>query len=150
MSKNKDVLKFFQAYINEMIDLGGPNLPKSISVSLGAKLGKLLRERGVMGVENSLRKIYNVLKAKIKIVVNDDNTLDISLRYSKRFCPIGGKINPERANIIQNTICVPYTSSILNSLYPELKFFLEIKECVLNSNNKTCHYKLRMEKKKGK
>jgi hypothetical protein len=150
MSKNKDALKFFQAYINEMIDVGGPNLPKSISVSLGAKLGKLLRERGVIGVENSLRKIYKVLKAKTKIVANDDNTLEIYLRYSKRFCPIGGKINPERANIIQNTICVPYTSSILNSLYPELKFFPEIKECILNSNNKTCHYKLRMEKKKGK
>ncbi len=150
MSKNKDVLKFFQAYINEMIDVGGLNLPKSISISLGAKLGKLLRERGVSGVENSLKKIYSVLKAKTKIVANDDNTLDISLRYSNRFCPIGGKINPDRAKIIQDAICIPYTSSILNSLHPDLKFFPEIKECILNSNEKNCNYKLRMENKKGK
>jgi len=150
MSKNEDALKFFQAYINEMIDVGGPNLPKSISISLGAKLGKLLRERGVSGVENSLRKIYKVLKAKLKIVTNKDNTLDISLRYSKRFCPIGGKINPERAKVIQDTICIPYTSSIMNSLHPELKFFPEIKECILQTNEKTCNYELRMENKKGK
>ena len=47
MSKNKDALKFFQAFINEMIDVGGVNLPKSISVSLGAKLGKILKGRGI-------------------------------------------------------------------------------------------------------
>jgi hypothetical protein len=150
MPKNKDALKFFQAYINEMIDVGGPNLPKSISISLGAKLGKLLRERGVSGIENSLRKIYNVLKAKVKIVENDDNTFDISLRYSKRFCPIGGKFNLERVTTIQDTICIPYTTSILNSLHPDLKFFPEIKECILNSNEKTCNYKLRIEDKKEK
>ncbi len=150
MPKNKDALKFFQAYINEMIDVGGPNLPKSISISLGAKLGKLLRGRGVSGIENSLRKIYNVLKAKVKIVANDDKTFDISLRYSKRFCPIGGKINPDRAKIIQEAICIPYTSSILNSLHPDLKFFPEINECILNSDEKTCNYKLRIEDKKEK
>jgi hypothetical protein len=115
---------------------------------LGAKLGKLLRERGVTGIENSLWKIYKTLEAKIKITTNDDNTYDISLKYSKNFCPIGGKFNPERANVIQNTICVPYTSSILNSLYPKLKFYPEFKECILNSNEKTCHYELRMEDKK--
>jgi len=27
----KDALKFFQAYIREMIDIGGTNLPKAIS-----------------------------------------------------------------------------------------------------------------------
>ncbi len=150
MPKNKDALKFFQAYINEMIDVGGPNLPKSISISLGAKLGKLLRERGVSGIENSLRKIYNVLKSKVKIVENDDNTFDISLRYSKQFCPIGGKFNLERVTTIQDTICIPYTTSILNSLHPDLKFFPEIKECILNSNEKTCNYKLRIEDKKEK
>ena len=147
MPKNKDALKFFQAFINEMIDVGGPNLPKSISISLGAKLGKLLRERGVTGVTNSLKKIYKTLKAKIKITINDDNTYDISLRYSKQFCPIGGKVNPERAKVIQDAICVPYTSSILNSLHPNLKFYPEFKECILNSNEKVCHYQLKTEEK---
>lgn len=148
MPKNKDALKFFQAYVNEMIDVGGPNLPKSISVSLGARLGKLLRDRGVTGIENSLRTIYKGIKAKTTIVSNDDNTLDISLKYSKRFCPIGGKINPDRAKIIQDTICIPYTSSILHSLHPDLKFYPEVKDCILNSNEKLCHYCLKIEDKK--
>ena len=47
MSKNRDALKFFQSYIKEMIDVGGANLPKSISASLGAKLGKILQKKGV-------------------------------------------------------------------------------------------------------
>jgi len=75
MSKNKEALKFFQAYINEMIDIGGFNLPKSISSSLGAKLGKILKTRSPMSLENSLKKLYNVLNAKTKINTIDDNTL---------------------------------------------------------------------------
>jgi len=31
-----------------MIDVGGPNLPKTISSSLGAKLGKLYKGRGIV------------------------------------------------------------------------------------------------------
>ena len=100
-----------------MIDVGGVNLPKSISASLGAKLGKLLKERGVTGVENSLKKIYKVLKARTNIIRINDNTLDITLKYKKRFCPIGGKINPDRAELIQDAICLPYTVAILNSLH---------------------------------
>ncbi|MHA2129859.1 MAG: hypothetical protein ACW99L_07805, partial [Promethearchaeota archaeon] len=100
MSKNGDALKFFQAYVKEMIDVGGANLPKSISASLGAKLGKLLKERGVTGIENSLKKIYKVLKAKIKIIRINDSMLEITLKYKKSFCPIGGKIKPDRAELI--------------------------------------------------
>ena len=147
MAKNKDALKFFQSYINEMIDVGGPNLPKSISVSLGAKLGKFLRERGEESIEDSLRTIYNILKAKVRIVADDSNSLDIFLKYSRNFCPIGGKLNPERAKIIQDAICAPYTSSILHSLRPDLRFQVEIIDCILNSNEKTCHFNLKIEEK---
>ena len=149
MSKNRDALKFFQNFIREMIDIGGKNLPKSISASLGAKLGKLLRERGISGIENSLKKIYNVLNAKTKIKTIDDNILEITLKHSKKFCPIGGKINPERAEIIQNTICIPYTLAILNNLNSDLKYSAEIKNCILRSNNRICQYILTIEEKKS-
>ena len=147
MSKNRDALKFFQSYIKEMIDVGGANLPKSISASLGAKLGKLLQKKGVTGLENSLKRIYNVLNAKTSIKAIDDNTLEISLKYSKRFCPIGGKYNPDKSELIQNTICIPYTVAILNSSHPEFRYSVEIKECILNSNNKFCRYVLVKEQK---
>ncbi len=142
MSKNRDALKFFQNFIYQMIDIGGENLPKSISTSLGAKLGKMLRERGLIGVESSLKKIYTVLNAKTKIKSIDDKTLDITLKYSNKFCPIGGKFNPDKAELIQNTICIPYTTAILNSFNPEFKYESEILECILNSNNRHCRYKL--------
>ncbi len=147
MSKNRDALKFFQAYLKEMIDVGGINLPKSISVSLGAKLGKMLQKRGITGLEDSLRKIYNVLNAKTRIKAIDDKTLEISLKYSKRFCPIGGKFNPDKAELIQSTICIPYTIAFLNTSYPEFKYDVETIECILNSNNRYCRYKLIKEPK---
>ncbi len=151
MSKNRDALKFFQNFISQMIDIGGENLPKSISTSLGAKLGKMLKERGFIGVESSLKKIYNVLNAKTKIkTLNDDpKTLDITLKYSNKFCPIGGKVNPDKAELIQNTICIPYTIAILNSFDPEFKYESEILECILNSNNRHCRYKLIIKPKKS-
>ncbi|MFX0001451.1 MAG: hypothetical protein ACFE88_15165 [Candidatus Hermodarchaeota archaeon] len=147
MSKNRDALKFFQNFIYQMIDIGGENLPKSISTSLGSKLGKMLRERGFVGIDSSLKKIYKVLNAKTKMKSIDDKTLDITLKYSKKFCPIGGKFNPDKAELIQNTICIPYTSAILNSFHPGFKYDYEILECILKSNNRHCRYKLIKEPK---
>lgn len=147
MSKNRDALKFFQAYIKEMIDLGGVNLPKSISASLGAKLGKLLQKKGVTTLDDSLKRIYNVLNAKTTIKTIDDNTLEVTLKYSKRFCPIGGKYNPDKSDLIQNTICIPYTSAILHSTHPEFTYTADIKDCILSSNNRHCKYILFKEPK---
>jgi len=149
MSKNRDALKFFHNFVREMIDIGGPNLPKSISASLGAKLGKLLKQRGISNLEGSLKKIYNVLNAKTTVKHIDENTLDISLRYRSHFCPLGGKHNPERAELIQNSLCVPYTVAILNSLHPEFKYNADIKECILSSHHKVCRYVLVKEPKSG-
>ena len=150
MSKNRDALKFFQNFIDQMIDIGGENLPKSISTSLGSKLGKMLRERGFTGIEGSLKKIYGVLNAKTKIKSIDDNTLDITLKYPNNFCPIGGKVNPDKAKLIQNTICIPYTAAILNSFNPELKYESEILQCILESNNRHCRYRLMLTPKTSK
>ncbi|MFX0040357.1 MAG: hypothetical protein ACFFB9_14130 [Promethearchaeota archaeon] len=149
ISKNRDALKFFQNFIYQMIDVGGENLPKSISTSLGARLGKMLKERGFSGVESSLKKIYAVFNAKTKIQTLSDNpkTLDITLRYSNKFCPIGGKVNPNKAGIIQNSICIPYTAAILNSFNPDFNYEFEILECILNSNNRRCRYKLILKPK---
>ncbi len=145
MSKNRDALKFFQAFINEMIDVGGINLPKSISVSLGAKLGKILKERGISSLEGSLQKIYSVLNAKTKINSIDNNTREITLKFRSNFCPLGGKHNPDRAELIQKTICIPYTKAILNSLDPDTKYKIELMDCILKSNNKSCQYILRVK-----
>ena len=88
MSKNKDVLKFFQAYIKEMIDVGGENLPKAISVKSGSKLGRFYKGRGTsLDMEIILKLFYSGLKGKPTIKKLDDNTYDVSVKYSKKFCP---------------------------------------------------------------
>jgi hypothetical protein len=142
MSKNRDALKFFQNFIYEMIDIGGINLPKSISSSLGAKLGKLIKNRGNGSLEESLKKIYNALNAKTRIKTIDENTLDISLKYKNSFCPVGGKYNPNRTDVIQKTICLPYTIAILNSSHPEYRYEAIVEECILNTNNRFCKFQL--------
>ena len=145
MAKNKDALKFFQAYINEMIDVGGENLPKSISVSLGAKLGKILKERGTFSLEERLKKIYSSINAKTKITSIDKDTREIMLKFRSNFCPIGGKHNPDRGELIRNTICKPYTKAILKSLNPDTKYKVEFMDCILKSNSKNCQYILRVK-----
>jgi len=143
----KDALKFFQSYIIEMIDVGGPNLPKTISSSLGAKLGKLYKERGIVGIEKSLEQSYKVLNADPDIQKINDNTYKVKLRYKKRFCPIGGKHYPERADLMQESLCKPYTSGFLNEIDPNFKYIGKILECNLKSNNGTCSYLLTLEEK---
>ena len=146
----KDSLKFFQAYIKEMIDIGGNNLPKAISVKSGAKLGKLYKERGLASdFETALRKAYIAFKAKSKITKIDDKTYDVILKYSKKFCPIGGSYNPSRVSLFQNNICRPYTLGFLNEISPHFKFKIDFKNCMVASKQKTCHFILKIEMKKN-
>jgi len=144
----KDALKFFQAYIREMIDVGGSNLPKAISTKSGAKLGKMLKERGFKDIESALKQIYIALKAKPTIIKLNENTYEVIVRYSKKFCPIGGGSNSSRAPIFQENICIPYTRGFLNELFPNLNFESEILNCIPLNNQKVCHYILKVDKKK--
>lgn len=80
---SKDALKFFQAYINEMISVGGENLPKVISTKSGEKLAKLYKDRGMkIDVESALKQIHVALGARTKIKKIDENTYDIQLKVS--------------------------------------------------------------------
>jgi hypothetical protein len=144
----KDALKFFHAYINEMIDVGGENLPRAVSTKLGSKLAELIKARGYKDLGSALNQIYKVLGAKTSIKKIDENTYDIVLKYSKRFCPIGGKRNPKQAKVIQNNLCIPYTRSFLTTLLPNYIFEARIKECILDENsNRHCRYVLETKSK---
>ncbi len=146
----RDALKFFQAYIKEMIDIGGDNLPKSISSSLGSKLGKMYKEREpASDFETRLRQIYLVLNAEADLTKLDENTYEVIIEHLDKFCPIGGSYNPAHAPIFQNNICNPYTKGFLNEILPQYKTSAEIKKCILSDNQKTCHYTLELEKKKN-
>jgi len=127
-----DALKFLQAYIKEMISIGGENLPKTISARLGAKLAKLYKEKGISSIDSGLKKSYTVLDATAQI---------------KKFCPIGGKYDPEKADLIQKSVCIPYTVGFLNEMDPQFKYKWDIHECILNTNTNYCRYTLYLEKR---
>ncbi len=129
-----------------MIDVGGSNLPKAISSKSGAKLGKLYKNRGLpLKIEAVLSQIYTALNAKPIIKKLNDNTYDVTIKYPKKFCPIGGSNNSSRAGLFQENICIPYTRGFLNELFPEYKFESDILNCIPLDNRKTCHYILKIE-----
>jgi hypothetical protein len=145
----KDALKFFQAYIKEMIDVGGENLPKAISTKSGAKLGKMYKRRGLtLDIGAALKQIYVALNAKPVIKQLNDGNYEVLVKYAKKFCPIGGSNNPSRASIFQENICIPYMRGFLNELFPQFIFGEDILKCIPLNNQRTCHYILKVEKKK--
>lgn len=146
MSDSEDVLKFFQAYVKEMIDIGGTNLPKAISVKSGSKLGKIYKERGsVVDLEAVLKGFYSALKGKPTIKKIDDNNYEVIVKYSKKFCPIGGPHNPSRGNVFQENICVPYTKGFLSELFPQISTESEFINCIPINNGRTCHFILKVK-----
>jgi len=133
-----------------MIDIGGNNLPKAISTKSGSKLGKLYKKRGLtLDIGIALKQIYSVLKAKPSVRKLNNDTYDVTVKYSKKFCPIGGGHNPARAAIFQKNICIPYTRGFLNELFPQFTFESEILDCIPLNNHRTCHYILKIKNKKN-
>ena len=144
---SKEALKFFHNWINEMIDIGGPNLPKTVSTRLGAKLGRLYKKRGISDIISGLKKSYEILKGTPDIETVDDNTIKVSIEYSTEFCPIGGGFNRDKAKVIQESICYPYTIAFLNTIDPRFNYKGIAHECILSSNKRFCKYTLKLEEK---
>jgi hypothetical protein len=140
-----DALKFFQAYIREMIEIGGENLPKTISSGLGADLAKIYKKKGLISIEDGLKEIYSVLGAKIEIKQINPNQLEITIKHHDTFCPIGGKYDPNKSELFQNSICIPYTVGFLNEMNSKYKYSWDIHECILNTGNNCCRYSLYLE-----
>ena len=146
MSKSDDVLKFFQAYVKEMIDIGGINLPKAISVKSGSKLGKFYKGRGLsLDLEVVLKQFYTALKGKPTIKKIDDNNYEVSVKYSNKFCPIGGSYDPSRGAIFQENICIPYTKGFLSEVFPQITTEADFINCIPLNNKKTCHFILKVK-----
>ncbi len=142
-------MKFFQAYIKEMIDIGGNNLPKAISTKSGAKLGKLYKKGGLpLDLETALKQIYSALKGKPVIKQLNENRYEVLVKFAKKFCPIGGSYNPTRASIFQENICIPYMRGFLNEIFPQFIFGEDILKCIPIDNQRTCQYILKVDKKK--
>jgi len=142
----KDALKFFQAYLREMVDVGGENLPRAISTKLGTKLGQVYEKKGLTdGFERALKQIYIALGAKPKITKVNEGDYEISVKHSNKWCPIGGDYSPKNAKLFQKNVCIPYTLGFLNQISPD-KFEIDIEQCILETNKSVCEYCLKKAK----
>ena len=74
----------------------------------------------------------------------NDNNYDVSVKYSKKFCPIGGSYNPSRGTIFQENICIPYTKGFLSELFPQITTKADFLSCIPLNNQKTCHFILKV------
>lgn len=146
----KDAHKFFISWILEMVQIGGSNLPKSISAHLGSNLAKIYKKMGKTDIVDGLKESYRALKGNAEINKINENTYEIVNKYNKKFCPIGGSYsNPKNAKTVQETICTPFTIGFLNELDPRFNYNGVVEECIVDSNKKTCRYTLNLEEKKG-
>ena len=130
-----------------MIEVGGENLPRTISTKLGSKLARIYKSRGIYDIEKALKQMYKVMNGSPKIKKVDDNNFEVTLKYPKCFCPLGGKYNPKRAEFIQRSLCYPFTKSFLNELNPNFNCNAKIHECILSSRKGYCLYSLHLEEK---
>jgi hypothetical protein len=136
-----------------MIDIGGKNLPKTISTHLGAKLAKIYKKKGIEDVKKAIKKSLKVLKGHPKIKERDEDTLEVTIKYKRNFCPIGGKPdpnNPEKAEKVQKSICIPYTYGFHNEFDSNFKYKYIPKECILSSGENICRYILERTKRENR
>jgi len=143
---SKSALKFLQAYVKEMVELGGENLPRTISAKLGANLGRIYRKRGITEIESGLNQSFKVLKTKYRIEKKSDNLYEIEVKYRRKFCVIGGKFDKKRKGLIQKAICVPYYLGFLKELDPTYTYKINVHSCVVSDNTHFCKYSLMLTK----
>ncbi|MHA1146671.1 MAG: hypothetical protein ACTSR8_00315 [Promethearchaeota archaeon] len=148
---NKDALKFFQSYIKTIIEIGGQNLPRSISTKLGTKLGKIYKKKGLTGgLERSLERIYAVLGVKADIERVDKEAFIITIKHKHNWCPIGGAYNPSNAGLFQYNICLPYTVGFLTEISDnKSNFHIDIEHCILSNSKNECRYCLKETPRTG-
>lgn len=138
----QDALKFFHAYINEMINLGGENLPRSISTRLGSKLAKIYKDREIESLEQALRELYEVLGADVKVEKVSEKKFYIRIKHPYQFCPIGGLFNPSKREKFLEIVCIPYTIGFLKEFNPVNGYQIELKNCILRDGGQLCEYDL--------
>ncbi len=131
-----------------MVDIGGVNLPRSISTKMGAKLARLYKDRGVpSNIIPALKQMYTVLNTDPTIESLDDLSYRIYVKHPKKFCPIGGKHHPDNVELFQDNVCLPFTLGFLTEVNSEYKYKMDMEECIVGNNGKVCQYCLSMTKK---
>lgn len=133
-----DYLKFFQSFIASMVEIGGINLPRSVSSKLGRNLGEIYKQRGVTDPETALTSMFKAMGGEKVIFERHATGFSITTRYPTDFCPIGGALKPKRHEMFIESICYPYARGFLSAFEPQARIDIQCKDCVLRSGDNCC------------
>jgi hypothetical protein len=140
-----DIIKFFQAFIRHMAKVGGKNLPKTISSSLGAELGKTYLKRQVTDWKSTVTGMFEGMGGKIDIFERAEKWV-LKIQYPTEFCPIGGKKDTERFNITTESVCVPYLAGFLKITAGKLNKNPDVSHCIVREGGNTCEFQFEFAK----
>lgn len=140
-----DIIKFFQAFIRHMAKVGGKNLPKTISTSLGGELGKGYVKRQVTDWKPALTGMIEAMGGKLEIGEKQNAWVFVA-KYPSDFCPIGGKKDTERFNITTDSVCLPYITGFLKSLEVKLTKIPVITNCIVRDGSNACGFQIEIAK----
>nr|MDO8111196.1 hypothetical protein [Candidatus Sigynarchaeota archaeon] len=133
-----DYVKFFQSFIASMVQIGGINLPKSVSTMLGRNLGEVYKKRGITDQKVALESMFKAMGGKAVSFVDTQTGFKVTTEFPTEFCPIGGSVKPKRHNMFFEGICNPYASGFLSSFNPKEKVSLSFQKCVLKDADSKC------------
>ena len=133
-----DYLKFFQSFIASMVEIGGINLPRSVSSKLGRNLGEIYKKRGVNDVKTAIKSMFKAMGGEDVEFEESETGFTVITRYPSDFCPIGGSLKPKRHDMFVESICYPYARGFLSTFLPNTKIDLACKQCVLATGDNEC------------
>ena len=148
LPSEKDALKFFHAFLSEMISIGGKNLPRSIAIHLGGKLAQLYKEREIVNLPQAIMKMSETIGGKTKVERISDDEYYIRTKHSLRFCPIGGRYAPDKGSNFLEIVCLPYIIGFLNEFCPNYETQIEVIGCIIQHGGRSCAYRLVIKPKK--
>ncbi|GAB4331523.1 MAG: hypothetical protein Kow0069_39110 [Promethearchaeota archaeon] len=147
-----DIVKFFQAFVRQMVSVGGVNLPRTISTSLGAKLGQTYREKGVTDWKQALTSMIQGMGGSVEFVEEGEGAGGarvVNAKYFSDFCPIGGAPSrnktSERASLVVESICRPYVTGFLKGYFGDEKLAISFPRCIVKDGGNSCQLCLEVD-----
>ncbi len=140
---NGDILKFFQAFVRQMAEVGGVNLPKTISASLGANLGRRYALQGIPAWKDALPRMVEAMGGVLD-VVEQGGEISLKIRYDCGYCPIGGIQSPAHFDSVTEGVCRPYLAGFLRSLKDNPGNLPAIQRCIVRDGGGTCEFRVKL------
>src|SRR4030042_417333 len=137
MSIAADIIKFFQAFIRQMAKVGGKNLPKTISTSLGAELAKAYQKRDIQEWKIAVTGLIEGEGGKLEII-ETSNSCILKTQHPSDFCPVGGKMDPAHFEIVTESLCRPYMRGFLKGFEKIVTKIPPITKCIVRDGGSLC------------